>query len=160
MARRRSIPAAWLHSAAGTWRGAGHAGPLLRIPSPPVDWYRRIIDVPIGNDGIAFPTTFSGAGVARVQAGPEGIGTWWDPVQAYAYTSVGQLDSALVSFYVGPAPTGQYQVAANLTGGGAQVALSGHKLMPGWFVFAVWANGTPGATAYMIVSGDKTALTI
>lgn len=159
MARRR-IPQSLLHAAAGTWKGSGRAGPLLRIPSPQQELYQRPLTVPIGNDGIAFPATFTGAGTATVQVGPEGVGAVWRPVQAYAYTSVGQLDSALVSLFVGPLPIQQYEAAANLTGGGAQLPLGGWSLTPGWFVWAVWSNGTPGATANLVVSGAKTVLTI
>lgn len=144
---------------AGSWRAAGgRLVKLRRPPSPPIQDYRHLIQVPIGNDGIAAPVLFGAAGTATAVVGPSGVGASWQAAQANAYTSVGALDPALVAFYFGPLPIAQYQVAANLQGGGAQVALGGTTITPGWFIYAVWTGGTPGATAYLYVTGGKTVL--
>lgn len=159
MVRVRRPPAGLMHVAAGSAR-AGRGGPLLRPPSPPIGAYQRLVSVPIGNDGIAFPVTFTAAGTAVAFAGPSGVGTSWDPAQASIYTSLGALDAATATLFVGPLPLPQYQAAALLAGGGAQVGLAGYSLVPGWLVWAVWAGGTPGATANLYVTGVKKALTI
>ena len=119
-----------------------------------------MLDVPIGNDGIAFPVVFGAGGLAQAFAGPSGIGTSWEPSQAAIYTSVGPLDAAVATIFVGPLPLPQYQVASSLAGGGAQVALGGVTLVPGWFVWAQWSGGTPGSTGFLNVTGLKHALTI
>lgn len=161
MARRRALGRPWaaFHAAAGSQAGSPPFSPLRRPPSPPIGAYRRLVSVPIGNDGVAFPAIFTAAGVATCFAGPAGIGTVWEPAQASVSTSVGQLDPAQVVIYQGPAALPQYQVAAAAFGGGNQIALGGVQLVPGWFVWAVWTGGTPGATAYLTVTGAKQALT-
>lgn len=156
--RVRGIPAGYLSSAAGSWRGSGRGGPLLRPPSPPIGDYQTLIETIIGNDGIAIPVTFSGAGGATAFVGPQGIGASWEPTQAAIYTSVGPLDAALANIFQGPLPIAQYQVASALSGGGAQVPLGGITMVPGWFIYVVWTGGTPGALGFLTVSGSKKAL--
>ena len=167
MARVRRPPAAAMHTAAGSAAAARYSsGPLRRAPSPPIGAYQRLSTVPIGNDGIAFPQLVNGSGLALAWAGPAGIGTRWQAAQAAIYTSVGPADPAQAAVYVGPLPTGalsalpQFQVASFLSGGGAQVPLGGVELEPGLYVYAIWTGGTPGALAYLNVTGVKTALTI
>jgi hypothetical protein len=120
--------------------------------------YQTLIETIIGNDGIAFPVTFSGAGGATAFCGPAGIGTSWEPAQASVYTSVGPLDAAQASVFMGPLAVAQYQVASALAGGGAQIPLGGITLVPGWFVWCVWTGGTAGELGYLTVSGTKKAL--
>lgn len=157
MARRR-LPAALLHGAAGSWMHSPRHIVLRRPPSPPIGAYWRDVTVPIGNDGIAAPVTFGAGGTAQAFCGPAGIGASWEPVQASVYTSIGALDGALATVWVGPAPITQYQVAPFLAGGGSQVPLSGYVLVPGWFVWCQWTGGTPGATGFLNVTGSKHAL--
>jgi hypothetical protein len=154
----RSVQTAY-PAAAGTWRASQPNAQLLRPPSPGIEAYTRQATVPIGNDGIATPVSFPASGTAQLSVGPSGIGASWAPVQANAYTSIGQLDPSAVTIYVGPLPVAQYEVAQSLSGGGAQVALGGVTLVPGWFVWAVWTGGTEGATASLYVTGAKTVLT-
>lgn len=122
--------------------------------------YGRSIVLPIGNDGIAFPAMFTSSGTATAFAGPSGVGTVWEPAQAAIYTSVGQLDPALATVFAGPLANPQFQIAALLAGGGSQVPLAGLVLTPGWFIWAEWTGGTPGATAFLNVTGRKHALVI
>lgn len=160
MRRGRGRPASFAALPAGSALAGAPFRPLRRPPSTRIELYRTIIDIPIGNDGIAFPQTFTGAGTARAFAGPSGVGTNWEPAQASIYTSVGAFDPASATLFVGPLPTAQYQVAAFLAGGGAQIPLAGVVLVPGWFIWVLWTGGTPGATAFLNVTGLKHALVI
>lgn len=155
---RGAYPVA-LHAPAGSWQAAGQRFTVLtRPPTIPISAYQRLVTVPIGNDGIAVPATFSAAGTAVCVVGPSGVGASWTPAQANAYTSLGQSDPSTVSVFAGPAAIAQYEVVASQLGGGAQVALGGAILVPGWLVWAIWSGGTPGATANLYVSGTKTVL--
>lgn len=161
MRRRRGLgyPFAAMHGAAGSAAASPPLRPLRRPPSPPMSAYRRVIWVPIGNDGVAFPAVFTAAGAAQCFAGPSGVGTIWEPAQAGLSTTVGPLDPAQALVFVGPLPLPQYQIAPAVLGGGNQVALGGVQIPPGWFVWAQWSGGTPEATAYLVVTGAKQALT-
>lgn len=152
------------------WRGAVtmHAGGLYvpgssvaarRVDPLPLAAYRHQVDVDLGNDGIAPQATFSGAGTATAQIGPNGWGVSWALDQASLSTSVGALDPAQVTLFVGPLAIPFYQVVSGLAGGGSQFGLGGVGLAQGWFVFAEWSGGTPGAFAYLRLTGVKTALT-
>lgn len=143
---------------AGSWRASGRFVKLRRPASPPLIVYQQIATVPIGNDGISVPITFTAAGTAQAQVGPSGVGAAWQPAQANLYTSVGLLDPATAALFVGPLPLAQYQVVGALQGGGAQVALGGVTITPGWFIWVQWSGGTPGALAFLYVTGQKTAL--
>jgi hypothetical protein len=156
MRPRRRLPL--LHAAAGSQAGSPRFAPLRRPPSPPLARYMRPVTVPVGNDGIALPVTFTAAGTAQAAAGPSGVGCTWSLDQASIYTSVGPLDAAQAALYVGPLPIAQYQQASSLAGGGAQVALGGITVDPSWFVWVLWTGGTPGALAYLLVTGAKTVL--
>lgn len=162
MARpRRTIQGAiagYAAAPAGSWRASGPFVKLTRPASPPIQAYGKIVTVPIGNDGIAIPGLFTAGGTAQLVVGPSGVGASWQPAQANLYTSIGQLDPASAALFIGPLPLPQYQVVASLQGGGAQVALGGVTLTPGWFVWVQWKGGTPGATAFLYVTGSKTAL--
>jgi len=154
--RRRR--AARFATGAGLTSGSAPFSPLRRPPSPPIGRFRRLIEVPVGNDGIAAPVTLGAAGTGTARCGPSGVGAAWSLDQANVYTSVGALDPAQASVFIGPSPLAQYQVAASLAGGAAQVALGGVSLDPGWSVWAVWSGGAPGTVGYLYVTGAKTAL--
>lgn len=155
--RRRPLRVA-MSAAAGSWRASRPGVILGRVESPPMSSFRRLITVPVGNDGIAARALFGAGGAAQSQVGPSGVGASWSLDQANVYTDIGALDGATAQLFVGPLPFAQYQVAALLAGGGAQVALGGISLDPGWFVWAVWAGGTPGAHGFLYVVGAKTVL--
>jgi hypothetical protein len=144
-------------ASAGTWR-ASRPGKLLGPPSDPIESFRGLRTVDIGNSGVAPTAVFNGAGVAVAQIGPSGVGASWALDQAGVSTSVGVLDAAQCALYVGPMALLNYQVAANLAGGGSQFGLGGVGVTPGAFVIAVWTGGTPGATAQLLVTGQQTVL--
>lgn len=159
MASRRAAVAGYAVAPAGSWRAAGDRFvKLVRPASPPIQAYRHLTTVPIGNDGIAVPAVFGAAGTAQLSVGPSGVGCSWSPVQAQISTSVGQTDPASATLFVGPLPLPQYQALSAITGGGAQVALSGVELVPGWFIWVQWKGGTVGAFANLYVTGSKIAL--
>jgi hypothetical protein len=119
-----------------------------------------MVEVPIGNDGIAEPVTFSAAGGAKAFCGPSGVGASWSPAQATVSTSVGPLDVAQVAVYIGPLPLPQYLLISQIAGGFSQIPLGGVQLDPGWFIWAVWTGGASGEIGYLTVTGLKQALTM
>jgi hypothetical protein len=129
-----------------------------RVTPARIETYQRLIDVDVGNDGIAQVATFTAAGTAQAQCGPSGLGQSWSLDQAYLSTSVGQLDPAQCSLYVGPLALQPYLVTQGLGGGGSQFGLGGIGLSGGWYVYALWTGGTSGAQALLRVTGTKTAL--
>lgn len=98
-------------------------------------------------------------GTVQAFVGPSSGGDLWSLDQCFLSTSVGQLDAAQCVVYVGALPVPQAAVTGSLAGGGSQFGLGGVGVPFGWFVFAVWSGGTPGATAYLRVTGAKTVLT-
>ena len=145
-----------LHGLAGSQYAAGAA--QRRIPRPPDHLYDRPVTVDLGNDGMAPTAVFTAAGTATALVGPSGGGDSWSLDQCSVSTSVGLLDSSQCIVFVGPQPVPQCQVAPTLAGGGSQFGLGGIGLSYGWFVWAVWTGGTPGATGTLRVTGQKTVL--
>jgi hypothetical protein len=152
-----------------SWRGAvtGIAGSqparsgaaVRRIPVPPGHLFTRPVTVDLGNDGMAPVATFAGDGTAQAFCGPASSGDSWSLDQCSASTSVGILDPAQCVVYAGPLPLANFQVAPSFSGGGAQFGLGGVAVPFGWFFWALWTGGTPGAFAYLRVTGQKTTLT-
>lgn len=158
------IPASW-RGAIATPAGLGNGGLIgaRRIPSDPQGLYTNLITVDLGNDGVAQQATFNSGGQAWAFAGPYGIGQTWNLDQCNVSTSVGQLDAAQASVYVGPymqpfQPVAQYLIMQGLSGGGQQFGMGGTSVPQGWFVMAFWTGGTTGALAYLRLTGTKTAL--
>jgi hypothetical protein len=144
---------------AGTWDASAGFTKLTRPATLPIGAYSTPQTVDIGPNGVATPIAFSASSAATLQVGPQGIGETWSLDQCYLSTSIGQLDAASCSVYVGPAAIEGYLFTANLSGGGAQFSLGGAGLQVGDFVIAVWSGGTPGAVANLRVTGARTALT-
>jgi hypothetical protein len=130
-----------------------------RIPVPDGSLFSRQVTVDLGNDGIAPQVQFSGAGTAQAFAGPSSGGDLWSLDQCSISTSVGPLDAAQCILYVGPLPLAQYQQAPSLSGGGQQFGMGGTSVPFGWFCWAEWTGGTPGAFAFLRLTGTKTVLT-
>lgn len=152
---------AGLHLPAGSARARPGVA-ARRIPVPRVEDYDRTVTVDLADDGIAQPVVFTAAGTAIAFTGPTGWGQDWQLDQCFVQTSIGTLDAAVASLFVGAgpiaSPVATLQVAATLAGGGSQFGLGGTGLSFGEFVIAQWSGGTPGAVAYLRVSGLKTVL--
>jgi hypothetical protein len=142
---------------AGAQRQRGVAA--QRIPRLPGEQYTRQVTVDLGNDGIAPQVTFTAAGTAQAFVGPSSGGDLWSLDQCSISTSAGPLDPAQCIVYAGPLPLAQYQVAPTLAGGGQQFGMGGTSVPFGWFAWALWTGGTPGAFAYLRLTGSKTVLT-
>lgn len=151
-AATRAIPA-------GTW-AASQPGKLTRPHTVSQIEYVVPQSVDLGPNGNAPFVKFTAAGGATAQVGPQGVGETWSLDQCFVSTSVGQLDAAQAIVYVGPAAIPAYAVTGSIIGGGSQFGLGGVGLKPGDFVFAVWTGGTSGATAYLKVTGTRTALVL
>jgi hypothetical protein len=149
---------------AGMHRYAG-AGParmgaaLRRIPSPDPTLYGSPVVVDLGSDGIAPQVIFSAAGTAKAVAGPGSSGEVWQLDQCSLSTSAGQLDASQCVVYSGALPLAQYAVTGSLAGGQSQFGLGGISVPFGWFVWALWSGGVPGAVAYLRVTGSKSVMT-
>ena len=155
------IPRGWrgaFHSPAGS-NPAQWGGGVRRPLSTPNHMYVNQVTVDLGNDGMAPVGTFGATGAAQVFIGPTGGGDLWSLDQCFVSTSVGQLDPALCTVYVGPQPLAQYAAMASIAGGGNQFGMGGLGCPFGWFVYALWTGGTPGATANLRVTGSKTVYT-
>jgi hypothetical protein len=154
------VPRGWqMHPPAGSaWNVPGPN--VARIRPAPMNLYARMVTVDLGNDGIAPLATFTAGGTAQALCGPTSGGDVWSLDQCYLATSVGQLDIAQCTVYAGPGTVAQYGVASNLSGGGAQFGMGGVQVPFGWFVWALWTAGTPGATATLRVTGQKTVMSM
>jgi hypothetical protein len=113
-----------------------------------------------GTSGAVYGATLTSSAAALTTfVGPSGLGVSWGLDQCYVSTSVGQLDTSHAIVYVGPTITSQNAVTGSVQGGSSQFGLGGLGLSNGWFVWCTWTGGTPGAQAYLRVTGSKTAQT-
>ena len=153
------VPRGWqLHAPAGSQRAYGVGGIRRITPADPASYIRQV-SVDLGNDGMAPQVTFTAAGTAQAFIGPSGSGDTWSLDQCFLSTSIGQLDPAQCILYAGPLPLANYAVTGSLAGGGSQFGLGGVTVPFGWFAWALWTGGTPGALATLRLTGTKTTLT-
>lgn len=137
------------------------AVPLRRpIARPRIQHYNKLVTVDLADDGIANPVTISAGGTATAQVGPFVAGETWSLDQCNVSTSVGPLDAALASVFIGPGAVSTLLVASSLAGGGSQFGLGGTVAQFGDFIIAQWTGGTPGSIAQLRVTGTKTAAII
>lgn len=152
------MPPGWtLHPYAGSLPATGAR--MRRIPSPDNVLYTTPVTVDLGNDGMAPQAVFTGAGNAQATCGPQASSEVWSLDQCFLSTSVGALDPAECTVYVGGLPLAQYAVTGSISGGQSQFGMGGVQVPNGWFVYALWTGGTAGALAYLRVTGVKTVLT-
>ena len=152
------LPPGWiLHRSAGALPNTG--GMDRRIPSPSNVLYTRPVTVDLGNDGMAPNAVFQASGAAQALCGPQSGGESWSLDQCFLSTSVGALDPAECTVFVGGQPLAQYAVTGSLSGGQSQFGMGGVNVPNGWFVWALWTGGTPGALGFLRVTGVKTVLT-
>jgi len=155
------IPVSWARAGYARYSGSlpQRGISARRIPVPDIGQYYVPVTVDLGNDGMAPVATFTAAGTAQAFVGPSSGGDLWSLDQCSVSTSVGTLDPASCLIYAGPLPVAQYQVAPTLSGGGTQFGMGGVAVPFGWFFWALWSGGTPGALAYLRLTGTKTVLT-
>jgi hypothetical protein len=155
---RRMLRAGVYPARAGTWAAAGPNTGKYVTPAPvPQQAYTRHISAPIGLDGQVSGVIGAG-GAVTLQIGPAGVGTSWALDSASISTSTGPADSSTCAVFAGPQAIASFQVAQSYAGGGDAIGLAGISIVPGEFVFAVWAGGTHNALATLKVTGRKTAL--
>lgn len=161
------VPASWRRAGFAGLAGSQYAGTsqaVRRIPVPRHEDYVNPVTVDLGNDGMAPQVSFTAGGTAIAFIGPSSGGDVWSLDQCAISTSIGQLDAAQASFFVGPGavgnpPPAQYLIAGSLAGGLTQFGLGGVAVPFGWFAWAVWTGGTAGALGYLRLTGVKTVLT-
>ena len=95
----------------------------------------------------------SGNGVAKV--GPIGAREIWFPQVASVSVS-SNVNEASCKTFVGD-PVSQTFVDGTLTGstGDSTDRISAYQVPLGWFVWAKWTGGDPGAVATLTVAGTK-----
>jgi hypothetical protein len=130
-----------------------------RIPSPGNGRYVIPVTVDLGNDGIAPQVTFGAGGLAQAFTGPSSSGEVWSLDQCSVSTSLGALDNATCIVYNGPQPVPQCQITGSLSGGQSQFGLGGVSVPFGWFIWALWTGGDPGAFGYLRLTGVKATAT-
>lgn len=104
----------------------------------------------------AGTVVLDGSGNGTVKLGPIGPREKWFPTSAGVSAS-SHVAEAACTLYVGDAPIrGNFRDA---TLSGSTGDSSGRCTGPiplGWFVWAVWTGGDPGAVATLTVTGSKT----
>lgn len=102
--------------------------------------------------------TLDGTGAGTVQTGPSSPGEVWRPAQvSVSCSAVVSTGTCQASIYAGAGPSQSTFVDGTFSGdtGDTTDAISGHPLQPGQYIFAVWSGGVPGATATMVVYGQR-----
>lgn len=146
---------AWYGTSQLRWvpgfRGSG-AQPITAVP---VTAYRnRLSGVPL-TGGQAQGVIASNA--LTLQAGPQGLGTVWYPVQVTLSTTTGALDTSTALVYLGPLTTPATLVGTVFTGNGT-VALAIPSMTPGQTLIVKWSGAHDGDTAAFNIIGTMDAL--
>lgn len=128
-----------------------------RARSAPPEMFSKVSD-PLPISGAQGLATFGASGTVTISVGPAGMGTVWYPASAVIATTVGVLDTAQCSIYVGPAGVPTTLQGTLFTGGAGVLSLAIPAMSPGLFIIAVWTGGTSGSTASLNVTGTMTAL--
>lgn len=125
------------------------------IEAIPVTRYRnRLQGVPL-TGGQAQGVIASNA--LTLQAGPQGLGTVWYPVQVTLSTTTGALDTSTALVYLGPLTTPATLVGTVFTGNGT-VALAIPDMTPGQTLIVKWSGAHNGDTAAFNIIGTMDAL--
>ena len=96
----------------------------------------------------------SGNGNAKL--GPYGPGEVWTPSNVSVICS-SNASEAQCKVYAGPAATPSYFKDITVDGSTGDATDKCNLPVPkGWYVWAVWTGGDPGATATLNVDGTKT----
>jgi hypothetical protein len=96
----------------------------------------------------------SGGGTARV--GPLTAREVWSPITASVAANANPTNEAQCKIYVGLSASAENfrDITFSGSSGDSSGKVTG-RLSKGNFVFAVWSGGDIGATATLIVTGDK-----
>lgn len=142
---------------AGSSRAARYVIRKLARPRvTPIEWYTSRTRVPIDQGSASAVVT--AAGTARVQVGPQGLGTRWYPVMVGIASSTGAADVSTMQLFLGTASFNTLTGAQSYNGGGDSAGLNGVELYPGQYLIGVWSGAVPGAVVSLNVQGDMTAL--
>lgn len=103
----------------------------------------------------SFQVVLDGSGNGTAQGGPTGPNEVWTPSNVYVECST-NVNEATCKVYAGPSATSPYAKDITVDGSTGDATDKCNLPIPkGWFVFAVWSAGDPGATAYMNIDYTK-----
>lgn len=140
----------------GLWRPGWNGSGMPLAPRPPVGLYRgRARTVLTNGTGQAKVS----GGTARVQLGPQGLGTVWYPQAAAIATTSGAADSSTCTIYLGTQAVLSQIAGQSYTGGGDSIGLASPPLGPGQFLIAVWTTAVNGDIASLVLYGEQEVLT-
>ena len=113
------------------------------------------MQLPIGPEGQAT-ITLDGSGNGTAKVGPLTARENWQPQIASVSVATNAAEAAC-KVYVGPAATAAYFLDGTLSGstGDSTDRVSAAPCPHGYWVWAVWAGGDPGAVATLRVTGTK-----
>jgi hypothetical protein len=103
--------------------------------------------------------TLDSNGDGTAQLGPRSAGEIWYPELVSVTVSEPSITSqAQCQIYCGPDTSAAFLVDGTLSGstGDATGKIAGQVVRPGSWIWAVWSNGDPGATAIMTIQGTRT----
>lgn len=100
-------------------------------------------------------TTLDGSGNGTASLGPAGPNETWTPSNVSVICS-SNVNEATCKVYAGPSATAPYFKDITVDGSTGDATDRCNIPIPkGWFVWAVWTGGDPGATATVNVDGIK-----
>lgn len=115
-----------------------------------------MVSVPIGPEGTA-QVTLDGSGNGTARTGPLSARETWHPATASVRASSAVSEATCLT-YIGDSPTQANFIDGTFSGssGDSTDRVAGvPNIKTGWYVWAVWAGGDPGATATLNVNGTK-----
>jgi hypothetical protein len=99
--------------------------------------------------------TLDGSGNGTAKLGPSGPQETWTPSNVYVECSTNAAE-AVCKIYAGPSATSPYAKDITVDGSTGDSSEKCNIPIPkGWFVWAAWTGGDPGATATLNVDGTK-----
>ncbi|MEU9022349.1 hypothetical protein [Actinomadura sp. NPDC048394] len=102
------------------------------------------------------PVVLNGAGGGTAKVGPLTAREVWHPSNASVKVST-ITNEAQCLIYVGDSPTQANFMDGTYSGssGDSSDRVGATTVRVGWYVWAVWTGGDPGATATLTVTGTK-----
>lgn len=104
----------------------------------------------------AATMVLDGAGNGTARLGPAGARETWFPAVASVSVATNAKE-AQCKIYVGDSPVPAHFIDGTLSGstGDATGRVAGSTIKLGWFIWAVWSGGDPGAVATLNVTGTR-----